>query len=63
MLTEFSTKRCYNALCDNNEVLFLMNESNRNKYVLTIVLNNTAGSSTSNNSLEFSELINIMLVR
>ena len=56
MLTdEFSTKRCYNALCDNNEVFFLMNESNRDKYVLTVILHNAAGSSTSNNSLEFSE--------
>ena len=51
----FSTKRCYNALCDNNEVFFLMNELNRNKYFLTIILQNAAGSSTSNNSLEFSE--------
>ena len=53
---ELSTKMCFNASCDDNQISLFINSLEWNQmYSMTITLHNSAGSTASNDSLTFSK--------
>ena len=55
---ELSTKTCFNASCDDNQISLCINSNSlewNRKYSMMIILHNRAGTTTSNDTVKFSK--------